>query len=223
MIISVSLQNQTIDKQNKVMVTSENTLANSPNGHEAIDLGLPSGTKWASCNVGTTTPEAYGCYFAWGETTEKEVFGWDTYIHCDGSKDTCHDLGESISGTEYDVANMKWGGNWQMPTLEQLEELLDNCDYEWMTREGIEGGLLTSKINGNIIFFPAAGIYYGPRLGYRGEFGHYWLGTQDWNDSFCAFSLRFYRNYAGWNYNDNRNEGLSVRPVWIDEEEGEEE
>ena len=124
MIISVSLQNQTIDKQNKVMVTSENTLANSPNGHEAIDLGLPSGTKWASCNVGATKPEAYGCYFAWGETTEKEALDWATYIHCDGSKDICHDLGESISGTEYDVANMKWGGNWQMPTLEQLEELL---------------------------------------------------------------------------------------------------
>ena len=87
---------------------------------EAIDLGLPSGTKWASCNVGATKPEEYGGYYSWGETEEKETYDWSTYIHCDGSSSTCHDLGSDISGTEYDVAHVKWGGKWCMPTLDDI-------------------------------------------------------------------------------------------------------
>lgn len=69
-----------------------------------IDLGLPSGTKWACCNVGANMPERPGGFYAWGETEEKEVYDWSTYIHCDGSMETCHDLGENIAGTQYDVA-----------------------------------------------------------------------------------------------------------------------
>ena len=81
------------------------------NHPHAIDLGLPSGTKWACCNVGTTTPEGYGGYYAWGETEEKEIYDWTTYIHCDGSMETCHDLGSDIAGSEYDVAHVQWGSN----------------------------------------------------------------------------------------------------------------
>ncbi|MBQ2195316.1 MAG: hypothetical protein II407_00065, partial [Prevotella sp.] len=104
---------------------------------EAVDLGLPSGTKWASFNVGATKPEEYGGYYAWGETEEKERYDWDTYIHCDGASNTCHDLGSDISGTQYDIAHVKWGGNWCMPTYEDFEELNDNCTSEWTTLNGV--------------------------------------------------------------------------------------
>ena len=74
---------------------------------EAIDLGLPSGIKWASCNVGASKPEEYGGHYSWGETEEKEIYEWFTYTHCDGTVQTCHDLSPSICGTENDVAHVK--------------------------------------------------------------------------------------------------------------------
>ena len=87
-----------------------------------IDLGLPSGTKWACCNVGATKPEDYGGYYAWGETETKYDYSWVTYSHCDRSQSTCYNLGSSICGTKYDVAHVKWGGNCQMPTYDQCVE-----------------------------------------------------------------------------------------------------
>ena len=89
-----------------------------PDNHHPhlIDLGLPSGTKWACCNVGADTPEAYGGYYAWGETEEKSTYSWSNYIHCNGSRETVHDIGSDIAGTEYDVAHVKWGGSWVMPS-----------------------------------------------------------------------------------------------------------
>ena len=96
-----------------------------------IDLGLPSGTKWACSNVDDDatkqSPTNYGSYYAWGETKEKKVYDWSTYIHCDGTLETCHDIGSDIGGTQYDVAHVKWGGNWQMPTRKQIEELIEKC------------------------------------------------------------------------------------------------
>ena len=126
---------------------------------EAIDLGLPSKTKWASCNVGATKPEEYGGYYAWGETEEKETYTWESYIHWVwvGSYYNLLDLGSDISGTDYDVAHVTWGGDWVMPTYDDFEELFDNCDYEWTTLNGVDGMKFTSKTNGNSIFLPAAG------------------------------------------------------------------
>ena len=181
---------------------------------EAIDLGLPSGTKWASCNVGASKPEEYGGYYAWGETEEKEVYKWSTYIHCDGSSSTCHDLGSDISGTEYDVAHVKWGGNWCMPTLDDIDELLDNCTSEWTTLNGVNGRKFTSKINGNSIFLPAAGYRWDwdGGLSRAGERGLYWSSSQFPDRSFRADGLFFGSGYADWG-NDIRGSGDSVRPV----------
>ena len=183
-----------------------------PDGPEAIDLGLPSGTKWASYNVGATKPEEYGGFFAWGETEEKETYTWKNYIHCDGTSITCHDLGSNISGTEYDVAHVKWGGNWCMPTEKDYYELLDNCTEEWTTLNGVNGRKFTSKINGNSIFFPAAGYSSYEDLYYAGEEGYYWSSTQSHNSDYAMYFWCF----SGWSgcYDGIfRYIGQSVRPV----------
>ena len=179
-----------------------------------IDLGLPSGTKWACCNVGAEKPEDYGGYYAWGETEEKDVYHWTTYIHCDGSKNTCHDLGSDIAGTQYDVAHVKWGGSWVMPTDEQRKELADNCRQEWTTLNDVNGRKFTSKINGNCIFLPAAGYRYNSGLNNNGGNGYYWTATQYSRYAYQAYSLTFSTSSSGYNAL-GRDEGNSVRPVWV--------
>ena len=178
---------------------------------EAIDLGLPSGTKWANMNVGATRPEEYGGYYAWGETEEKEVCDWSTYIHCDGTSATCHDLGSDISGTEYDVAHVKWGGDWVMPTLDEIKELVDNCTSEWTTLNGVNGRKFTGP-NGNSIFLPAAGYLGYPGLHAVGDYGYCWSSTQSTNYSTNAHFILFYSGRATWT-DYGRHDGLSVRPV----------
>ena len=186
-----------------------------PDNHHPhlIDLGLPSGTKWACCNVGATKPEEYGGYYAWGETEKKEVYNWSTYIHCDGTWETCHNLGSDISGTQYDVAHVKWGGKWCMPTLNEIKELLDNCTTEWTTLNGVNGRKFTSKINGNSIFLPAAGGRWDGGLHGAGEFGYYWSSTQHPDGSGRACGLYFRSGYALWDKYSGRSDGRSVRPV----------
>jgi hypothetical protein len=178
---------------------------------EAIDLGLPSGIKWASCNVGASKPEEYGGYYAWGETEEKETYDWSVYIHCDGSYETCHDLGSDISGTEYDIAQVKWGGNWCVPTLDDIKELLENCTSEWTTLNGVNGRKFTGP-NGNSIFLPAAGFRWDSGLSYAREFGYYWSSTQDPSYSTFACCLYFGSGDPDWDIY-TRYFGLSVRPV----------
>ena len=175
-----------------------------------IDLGLPSGTKWACCNVGATTPEGYGGYYAWGETEEKDYYDWSTYIHCDGDEDTCHDLGDDIAGTEYDVAHVKWRGSWVMPSIDQIEELLDNSTSKWVTENGVNGLRFTGS-NGGSIFLPAAGSRRNDYLGYAGRSGYYWSSTQRPSSSNRAYFLDFHSGYAGWNL--SRDVGSTVRPV----------
>ena len=177
-----------------------------------IDLGLPSGTKWACCNVGADKPEAYGGYYAWGETEEKATYNWSTYIHCDGTSSTCHDLGSDIAGTQYDVAHVKWGGSWVMPSKEQQDELRSNCNYEWTTVNGVKGGKFTSKNNGGSIFLPAAGDRYISGLYSAGSNGHYWSSTHYPSSSRGAYFLGSNSGYAGW-YGNDRYFGQSVRPV----------
>ena len=184
----------------------------SKHAGEAIDLGLPSGTKWASCNVGATKPEEYGSYFAWGETEEKEYYDWETYIHCDGDEGSCHNLFSDIAGTKYDVAHVKWGGNWRMPTNEQIEELLDNCTKKWTKINGIEGRKFTSKLNGNSIFLPAAGDRWLGVLFDVGSRGYYWSSSQDPSYSYYAYSLDFGSGNASWD-GSGRGLGFPVRPV----------
>ena len=185
------------------------------NHPHAIDLGLPSGTKWACCNVGSTTPEGYGGYYAWGETEEKSNYDWSTYIHCDGSAGTCHDLGSDIAGTQYDVAHEKWGGSWVVPSTEQQNELRDNCTFERTTVNGVKGEKFTSKTNGGSIFLPGAGIrnltdIYGTDD--SDSQGYYWSSSLYPSDSSLACGMYFSSDGAKWGC-DFRYDGLSVRPV----------
>ena len=175
-----------------------------------IDLGLPSGTKWACCNVGADKPEAYGGYYAWGETEEKDVYNRDTYKYYQNGSYV--NIGSDISCTEYDVAHVKWGGKWCMPTLDDIKELLNNCTTEWTTLNGVNGRKFISKINGNSIFLPAAGDRWSGGLDGAGEYGYFWSSTQNPDDSYGAYDLDFRSYYTGWG-NSTRNGGLSVRPV----------
>ena len=197
----------------------------APKGVEAIDLGLPSGTRWANMNVGATRPEEYGSYFAWGEVEEKEEYSVRSYTHYENPF-CIHDLAESICGTPYDVAYMKWGGNWRMPSFEQILELIDNCTFKWVKLNGINGAKFTSKINKNWFFLPAAGGYVGYweylERGYVGDRGYYWSGTRYPNQPFgewahyLSFGERGHWVRAGfYNASTDRHQGFSVRPVYI--------
>ena len=150
----------------------------NPNGYEYVELGLPSGIKWATCNIGATKPEEYGGYYAWGETEEKSYYDWDTYKWCNGTYNSltkyCTDSGsgrvdnKTVLDPEDDVAHIKWGGSWRMPTRDEIKELNDNCTWQWTTLNGVNGYRVTGP-NGNSIFLPAAGYCYGTELSCRGE------------------------------------------------------
>ena len=192
------------------------TISSCPNNNHphAIDLGLPSGTKWACCNVGATKPEDYGGYYAWGETETKSTYSWSTYIHCDLTIRSCHNIGKDISGTKYDVAHVKWGGSWVMPSVEQLRELLDNCTYECTDLNGVEGGKFTSKTNGASIFLPAADFRSNDYILPSG--GSYWSSTSKYPSyPEYAYNLNFSPSGAHWNdYGmHERYLGRTVRPV----------
>ena len=201
----------------------KNGEATSPvNGHEYVDLGLPSGLKWATCNVGASSPEDYGGYYAWGEIEEKENYSWNTYKWCNGSYDTqtkyCTDSNNGIVDNkttldpEDDVAHVKWGGSWRMPTETEQDELRNNCTWTWTTQNGVNGYKVTGP-NGNSIFLPAAGYRDGTEVYYRGNYGYYWssLLYSDY-DSLYAYYLNVYSGNFDW-YLNYRYYGLSVRPV----------
>ena len=187
-----------------------------------IDLGLLSGTKWSCCNVGANEPDATGDYYSWGETETKSTYNDVSYKYSTG-EDTDGDgwydkneqyqnLGSCISGTSYDVANVKWGGTWRMPTKEQRDELIDNCTYSWTTVNGVKGGMFTSKKNGKSIFLPAAGNRIGTDFIDSGSRGYYWSGTQYPNNDYCAYHLYFYSRSTYSSY-FLRYRGRPVRPV----------
>ena len=187
-----------------------------------IDLGLPSGTKWACCNIGASSPEQYGGYYAWGETEEKSDYDWGTYKYyyydSNGTSHFIH-IGDDIAGTQYDVAHVKWGGSWRMPTSDQIKELIDNVVYwntYWTTQNGVDG-LLVPGPNGGTIFLPAAGARWNDYLENEGEFGYYWSSSlypyyyEDYAS--IAYRLDFYHGGAMGRGDDCRIFGLSVRAV----------
>ena len=190
-------------------------------GYEYVDLGLPSGLKWATCNVGASSPEDYGGYYAWGEIEEKSNYDWSTYKWCNGSYNTQTKYCTSSSyGTvdnktvldpEDDVAHVKWGGSWRMPTLDEQKELLNNCTWKWTTRNGVNGYTVTGP-NGNSIFLPAAGYRNGTGVLSRGSYGGYWSSSLRSNYSRSAYGLGFASGGRDW-YDDGRCIGQSVRPV----------
>lgn len=192
---------------------------------EYVDLGLPSGTLWATRNVGADNPEDYGDYFAWGEVEPKNTYGWSTYKYCNGSSTTltkyCTD---SYYGTvdykteldlEDDAAYMNWGEGWRMPSIAQIEELYDSnyTTAQWVTRNGNGGRLITSKSNGNSIFLPAAGSRHNDMLLSAGSYGYYWLRSLYSDMSYGGTCyLNFYSTYMVWS-RSTREDGLPVRPV----------
>jgi hypothetical protein len=177
-----------------------------------IDLGLPSSTKWACCNVGASTPEGYGGYYAWGETEEKDYYSLSTYIHYDDSSSTYHDLGSDIAGTQYDVAHVKWGGSWVMPSKDQNQELIENCNYEWIIVNDVMGAQFTGP-SGGTIFLPAAGNRSAGDLYYAGSSGYNWSSTQEPPYSYSAYRLYFNWYNAYWSYGNYRYCGHTIRPI----------
>ncbi len=193
------------------------------NGHEWIDLGLPSGTLWATTNVGAINPEDYGGYYAWGETATKENYDWSTYKYCNGSYNTltkyCNFSGYGYNGftdnltileTEDDAATVNWGEGWRMPTYDEMEELLNNCTHIWTTENDISGRLFTGP-NGNSIFLPAAGRYVGTGLDDQVDFGHYL--SSSYGDYSEALGWYFYAGGCHYGHCE-RHFGYSVRPVY---------
>lgn len=185
----------------------------------AIDLGLPSGTKWACCNVDSDLsklrPENNGSYYAWGETEEKEIYDWTTYIHCDGSMETCHDIGSDIASfqnDENDAAHSHWGGAWVMPSVDHFQELVNNCSYNRTTINGVDGYQFTGP-SGGTIFLPAAGFRWNDNLSDTDNYGYYWSSTLSPSSSSSAYCLVFNLDSAYWNYSSFRNYGHTVRPV----------
>ena len=187
-----------------------------PDSHHphAIDLGLPSGTKWACCNVGAKTPEAYGGYYAWGETSEKSEYSRDTYAYYNSSTNSWVNIGSNIAGTVYDVAHVRMGGSWRMPTKEQQGELIDNCTGQWTTQNGVNGTLVTGP-NGGQLFLPAAGYrWYDEPDDYAGEGGFYWSASHHPSAVNYAYGIHFLSGLVYWYYYGGfRPCGLSVRAV----------
>ena len=188
----------------------------STSPYEAVDLGLS--VKWATHNVGASSPEEYGGYYAWGETEEKDDYSCSTYKWCNGRYTLTKYCSDSYYGTvdnktvldpEDDVAHVKWGGSWRMPTRAEQDELLTKCTWTWTTQNGVAGHKVTGT-NGNSIFLPAAGYRNGASLFDGGSYGSYWSSSL--NGSSAAYFLYFFRDYFDW-YNVSRYEGFSVRPV----------
>ena len=174
------------------------------NGHEWVDLGLPSGTKWATCNVGATNPEDYGNYYAWGETTPKEVYNSSTYTYSDNP---------TTLPASADAATVNWGSSWRMPTVTEMQELINNCTNVWTSINGINGRLFTGP-NGNSIFLPAAGFHYDSDSNGVGSRGDYFSSSYDIGGPNGARYLYIYSGSCYMNYNDDRSAfGQSIRPV----------
>ena len=205
--------------------------------YEYVDLGLS--VNWATFNVGATKPEEYGDYYAWGETDTKTDYSWYTYKWCNGSEISltkyCNDTVYGNDGftdtkttldVEDDVAYVKWGDSWRMPTKVEMDELYNNCTWKWYDRgnsefNGVPGYKVTSNIEGytnRFVFLPAAGSRYDTTLGSVGS-GYYWsssLGSYAMN----AYYLNFDYSYVNWRLinNDSRSVGYAVRPVCPSEE-----
>ncbi len=191
---------------------------------EAVDLGLPSGRKWASFNVGAHAPEEYGGHFAWAETAVKDNYDWPTYAFAQGS-------GTNVLFTKYvatdaygtvdniltlesddDVAAQSWSGGWRIPTDAMWTELRNNCTWTWTTLNGVDGYRVASTRNSNSIFLPAAGMVEGVSLNFSSTVGYYWSASLEQSNSARARAITF--SSSGINMAGRyRSKGLSVRAV----------
>lgn len=195
----------------------ENLSKQNGGTHEYVDLGLPSGTLWATCNVGAASPEDLGDHFAWGETQPKSTYNWSTYFDSEGGssetfKKYYNNGGKTELDLEDDAAYVNWGEGWRMPSIDQLEELVDNnnCSWTWTIMKGNKGYLVESKHNGASLFLPA----YGSN-------GYYW--SRSLRTSFpsgmlfsnTAYYLSFLSSSFGLYGGRYRYYGINVRPVRV--------
>ena len=189
-----------------------------------VDLGLS--VKWGTCNLGAYWPEEYGNYYAWGETQPKTHYSLKNYKWCEGDfrsftkycSDSEFGIVDNLMQLELvdDAANVNLGGNWRMPTIAEFEELYDedNCVWQWTEIRGVYGYEITSKINGNSIFLPAAGCIDGKRFYDKGEYGAYWASTPPVNEKFASISYGydFVKGSIQW-FASIRTVGNPIRPV----------
>ena len=198
--------------------------------HDYVDLGLPSGLLWATCNVGANTPEEYGDYFAWGETQPKDIYSWSTYQYCNNG--FLNRLTKYCSNSQYgyngysdnlttllpedDAASANWGIDWRIPTQGEWLELLSNTTNTWTTQNGVYGRLFTAE-NGNSLFIPAAGYYGGSSLYDAGSYDYYWSSSVSTTTPCYAWIFGyFYSSNPNTNvlmYSGRRDYGRSVRAV----------
>ena len=185
------------------------------NGHDLVDLGLPSGTLWATMNVGASSPEENGNYYAWAETEVKESYDWNNYHYCNGTYNTVNkythwsdyftrggvraDNYTTIRTTD-DAASVNWGGVWRIPSYGEWEEIISSsyCIWTWKTLNGIDGYEVKSKSNGSTIFLPHSG---------------YWSSSLNLKYCYKAWGFSVDENYYKSNDGYHRCQGLSVRPV----------
>ena len=194
-----------------VTVYGDNVSFVTLNDYVYVDLGLPSGTLWATCNLGANTPEGYGEYFAWGETTPKDYYDWSTYQYDSDefglTKYTGFDGLTTLLPVD-DAATANWGTDWRMPTNEEWQELFQNTTNTWTTRNGVNGLLFTAS-NGNSLFFSAAGGRCQNHLEYFPDACFYWSSSLNINDPSRALCFDASPEGAP----DHRCYGQSVRPV----------
>ena len=198
---------------------------NDSSAYEAVDLGLS--VKWAACNLGASRPQESGYHLAWGETEAKGDYKWATYKWANGYYNKLTKYC-SIRGTDYwdgdgdpddktvldpedDVAHVKLGGSWRMPTDSEWKELINNCAWAWTTLNGVNGRIVTGP-NGNSIFLPAAGCQDGAGLYYAGSGGYYWSSSLGGGTPDFAWQAGFYSGDVGGGWL-SRCRGFSVRPV----------
>ena len=203
-----------------------NFAVSSGGDHAYVDLGLPSGLLWATCNVGADNPEDYGDYFAWGETQPKNTYNWSTYQYCNGNYNTltkyCNNSSYGYNGftdnlttllPEDDAATANWGADWRMPTEEEWEELYNNTTCVWTTQNGVNGRLFTAT-NGSSLFLPAAGYRNGSSLNLAGNSGHYWSSSLDTGGPYSALHFDIHSDYYDM-FEGYRSNGNTVRAVRV--------
>ena len=198
------------DKDAQVKYSSDTISAS-----DVVDLGLPSGTIWSISNIGAVKPEDYGYYFAWGETREKVSYDKSTYKWFDSNSKS---FSKYIPNNDYrvldsrdDAATVNWGDDWRTPTDEEINELIDFCQYSWTEINGVKGARFTGA-NGNSIFFPAAGFSIGSGVSGADSYGYYWSSSVRVGLESYAHYLNFDSNKATSD-NIDRFLGLPIRPV----------
>ena len=199
---SVSLPTMSSGDYNILPITIKETSTPATDEHDYVDLGLSSGTLWATCNVGATSPEEYGNYYAWGETTTKSNYTYSNYSYSSNP---------TTLPADRDAARANWGGSWSMPTLTDFQELYNECTWTWTTMNGKNGYKVSSRKNSSYIFLPAAG-FFDSSLYRAGSYGSYWSSSLYTSNTLDAYGLNF-DSSSVFPSNDRRYGGQSVRPV----------